>query len=1341
MSELALKLIAENIRTKAKTLDLGNCGLEEVPTEVCKCVWLEELNLSTSYYEYDFEKDDWTTVRSKNKYKKNKISKLPNGLSALSNLTKLIINGEWSENKSPLSDINSLKELSNLQQLYCSYTSINSLAPLKKLQRLQILDISETNIYDLIPISLLLNLEYLNCANTSVNRISPLRDLYKLKRVNLYKTKINDISPISSLIELNTFDIGHTDVVDLKPLRNLVNLKDLTIIDSKTNDWEIINQLQSLEKLNVSATNLQSLGEISGLKQLKTLWFAYPKLTNISEIIAFRNLEVISLTSAKLSDIEPMQFLEKLRNITLKETQVADLRPLLNKKLLEFLDISETLVSDLYPLSELTQLIQIICNESKVENLSPLSNKKALEFLDIRKTFVSDLRPLSELKQLLRVYCNGSKVEDLTPLLGLIKNNTPVKTLEGFDWSIDNNFETLPVILVKDCPLITPPIEIVNQGNDAIIQYFNELERAKQTNSLIRLSEAKCLILGEGGAGKTSLTRKLLNHENQLPEEKETTQGINVYPLDWELPDGTDFRLNIWDFGGQEIYHATHQFFLTKRSLYILLDDTRKDEKTVNDPSFNYWLQVAELYGGGSPLLIVQNEKGDRSKELDLRGMQGRFGFVKDAKATNLLTCRGLDKVWEAIQFWLKQLPHIGEEQPKAWLDIRRELERLTLQEKRDYISLDEYYSICAQYTIPERGRALFLSGYLHDFGAFLHFQDHPLLRKTLVLNNQWATDAVYKVLDYEPVKRSFGHFTREDLASIWADKRYAEQHEELLALMEKFELCYKLHDEKMETWLAPQLLSVLQPDALIWDQTNNLQIRYEYEFMPKGLLSQHIVRMHRYVLQPELAWKSGVVFDRANSQALVTEAWGSRFIRLRARGIQAKELLTLLSEDFDTMHKRLEGLKVKKLIPCNCKICRNLTEPHFYDYDDLALRKETGKRTVECKLPPYEDVSVVGLLDGVFAKVINDELENSNSNTQITNNQPFVIMENQTNKSVQRPLRLYISYSNKDVHYRDKLLNHLKGLVNKGQIEIWSDHLLQAGEEFMKTFQHELSKMDIWVVLISPDSLNSNFIWENEYTVAQERQVPIIPILLRPAMWEGSPIEKLFILPSFAKAVTKWEDEDEAFLDIVNGISKMVATKMEATRIQIPEEPLPVVPLDIPSGGENSSTDKVKKRKPTAIQTYKIFLASSSELIEDRDQFEIFINRENKDLIKKGVFLELVRWEDFLDAMSNTRLQDEYNKVLCECDIAVCLFFTKVGKYTAEEFNKAFGQFKKSGKPKIYTYFKDAPVKPSAMREFQTVMEFKDKLDKLGHFPNHYESLGDLKHHFGEQLKKLGFV
>jgi hypothetical protein len=157
-------------------------------------------------------------------------------------------------------------------------------------------------------------------------------------------------------------------------------------------------------------------------------------------------------------------------------------------------------------------------------------------------------------------------------------------------------------------------------------------------------------------------------------------------------------------------------------------------------------------------------------------------------------------------------------------------------------------------------------------------------------------------------------------------------------------------------------------------------------------------------------------------------------------------------------------------------------------------------------------------------------------------------------------------------------------------------------------------------------------------------------------------------------------------------------------------------------------------------MQTKRIFLASSSELEEDRKEFEIFIGVKNKDWVGKNVFLELVMWEDFLDALSKTRLQDEYNKAIRECDVFVMLFFTKVGKYTEEEFETAFGQFKATHKPFIFIYFKDAEISTrSANRNDSTSLwAFQEKLSALGHFKTVYKNIDQLKLHFTQQLDKL---
>ena len=163
------------------------------------------------------------------------------------------------------------------------------------------------------------------------------------------------------------------------------------------------------------------------------------------------------------------------------------------------------------------------------------------------------------------------------------------------------------------------------------------------------------------------------------------------------------------------------------------------------------------------------------------------------------------------------------------------------------------------------------------------------------------------------------------------------------------------------------------------------------------------------------------------------------------------------------------------------------------------------------------------------------------------------------------------------------------------------------------------------------------------------------------------------------------------------------------------------------------------KNEKPST-ETITIFLASSEELKEDREQFEIFINRENKEYHKEGIFLELRLWEDFIDRMSQTRLQDEYNEAAINSDIFVSLFWTKVGKYTKEEFSKAYTHFKEKRKPSVYTYFKNELIHPKTLKQdgINSLLDFKEELSRLGHYPTEYQNIADLQLQFKTQLQKI---
>jgi len=155
---------------------------------------------------------------------------------------------------------------------------------------------------------------------------------------------------------------------------------------------------------------------------------------------------------------------------------------------------------------------------------------------------------------------------------------------------------------------------------------------------------------------------------------------------------------------------------------------------------------------------------------------------------------------------------------------------------------------------------------------------------------------------------------------------------------------------------------------------------------------------------------------------------------------------------------------------------------------------------------------------------------------------------------------------------------------------------------------------------------------------------------------------------------------------------------------------------------------------------TKKLFLASSSEMAEHREAFRLLIASKNDEWVGRGVFLKVVVWEDVLDAVSQTRLQEEYNKAVRESDIFVMLFCSKVGRYTEEEFTTAFGQFKATSTPVIFTYVNDAPTSTGStdLADLSSLRTFQEKLKALGHYQTVYKNIDELKYKFNQQLDKL---
>lgn len=208
MSELALRLIAENKKTRATFLDLGNCDLTEVPDEIGELVWLEGLSLSSVWSDND------SFQKSQNNKRPNNISRIGNQIGYLKRLKKLFIVG-WYDKKYDLVDLGPLSELTALQQLDVSDTQISDLDPLAKLTDLQQLNVSFTQIIDLGPLTKLTALQKLNIRYTEISDLSPLVKLTAMEQLDVSQTIITTIRPLAKLTALQTLDASYTNITSI----------------------------------------------------------------------------------------------------------------------------------------------------------------------------------------------------------------------------------------------------------------------------------------------------------------------------------------------------------------------------------------------------------------------------------------------------------------------------------------------------------------------------------------------------------------------------------------------------------------------------------------------------------------------------------------------------------------------------------------------------------------------------------------------------------------------------------------------------------------------------------------------------------------------------------------------------------------------------------------------------------------------------------------------------------------------------------------------------------------------------------------------------------------------
>jgi len=713
-----------------------------------------------------------------------------------------------------------------------------------------------------------------------------------------------------------------------------------------------IGQLRSLERLDLSYRDQGGLDHRIGDYRKRN------RLKNIPREIRFlTNLKHLNLSANELSEL-PSE-IKELQNL-----QTLDLRG-----------------------NKITKLPTEIGAMGKLEKLLLGSCITTLGYVDTSWTRGHEYE---EYEDTISSNELGELPDDIGKLTNLKELDLSNNKLKSLPESI-NKIKGLQVLDLRGNGLNIPPeiLEKTEKPQTILNYYFSLFPNSVQSPTLDPkenvvvgkllqtkyLNEIKLLFVGQGSVGKTSLIKRILSDTFNQNEIK--TEGITINR--WEVVNKSPtpipksiIKVNIWDFGGQEIMHATHQFFLTKRSLYLLVLDSRL---TQEENRVEYWLKIIQSFGGESPVLIVGNKIDQHPLDIDRTGLQKKYPNIVGILETSAATGAGIEELKAAITEQVNNLPHVRDLLPETWFTVKTKLEALGKQS--NFITQEKYLDLCADNEVSDETSQRTLIGFLHDLGVVLHFQDDPRLEALGILNPQWVTNGVYKILNSHALFQNKGVLTTSMLDEILNLPEYPRGKRLFIVdMMKKFELCYDIEPDK--TFLVPDLLPKDQPDL----KFNGIPaFEYAYPVLPSSVITRFIVRMNQKI-DDGFVWRTGVVLKIGENTALVKADIEDRKITIAIDGLEHKrrEAIFAIRYELGEIHNSIKGLNPQQRVPIP-----DAPNAEPLDYDYLLQLERDGFEELPVKAGNrLVKVNVRKLLSGVVSETERKQSAGNTTNIYI---------------------------------------------------------------------------------------------------------------------------------------------------------------------------------------------------------------------------------------------------------------------------------------------------------------------------------------------------------------------
>ncbi len=522
-----------------------------------------------------------------------------------------------------------------------------------------------------------------------------------------------------------------------------------------------------------------------------------------------------------------------------------------------------------------------------------------LRMLDVRGNGLADLTLPASLPELVELHASQNKLtecvlpDDLPQLAYLylnanegmtqLRTESPLSALRTLHVAGNQlaalpaaSYTALDTLYVKGNPLPYEDVLINGEDNAAtLITLLRESYKGTLPNYRVRL-----IVVGNGRIGKTCLLKRLKGEEPDRDEPH--THGISILELDKTHLPGVEseaLALKAWDFGGQEVYYATHQFFMSEGAayLYVWTEEAIADanwKRYGKAPGQNrprphaYWLDNIRRRAGKSPVLVVKThcEQGKR-EQFPADAFRKAYGpiaepLVFDAFEEVEYHTR---KLRGALAKIVDELPLLGSETPKTFLTLLDKIgqKKAAGVEEMSRADFDLLAEAC---TIDSENREGALD-YLRLTGEVNHFPDHTDagIRDRIFIHPHKLIQKLYVLIeDNAELEQREGVFDVQ-----YAMKRIkSADWEDRLKLLEHFELIYKKGNEG-ETYIAPQYLKPLAEKSP--NDRNSFQMHLDEKplrftlrypaFMPENVMVN--VLSHYGPYARDIAYRDAILFRK----------------------------------------------------------------------------------------------------------------------------------------------------------------------------------------------------------------------------------------------------------------------------------------------------------------------------------------------------------------------------------------------------------------------------------------------------------------------------------------------